>query len=70
MDRFHGTTAAQLEEYRLLERLLREQCHVSKHQDGRPRDDDDDAGECKVPVALKDPGSCPPTRCNRPTTRM
>ena len=55
MDRFHGTTAAQLEEYRLLERLLREQCHVGKHQDGRPRDDDDDAGECKVPVALKDP---------------
>ena len=55
VDRFHGTTAAQLEEYRLLERLLREQCHVGKHQDGRPRDDDDDAGECKVPVALKDP---------------
>ena len=50
VDRFHGTTAAQLEEYR-----LREQCHVGKHQDGRPRDDDDDAGECKVPVALKDP---------------
>ena len=44
VDRFHGTTAAQLEEYRLLERLLREQCHVGKHQDGRPRDDDDDAG--------------------------
>ena len=55
VDRFHGTAAAQLEEYRLLERLLREQCHVGKHQDGRPRDDDDDAGECKVPVALKDP---------------
>ena len=55
VDRFHGTTAAQLEEYRLLERLLREQCHVGKHQDGRPRDDDDDAGECKVSVALKDP---------------
>ena len=55
VDRFHGTTAAQLEEYRLLERLLREQCHVGKHRDGRPRDDDDDAGECKVPVALKDP---------------
>ena len=55
VDRFHGTTAAQLEEYRLLERLLREQCHVGKHQDRRPRDDDDDAGECKVPVALKDP---------------
>ena len=28
---------------------------MGKHQDGRPRDDDDDAGECKVPVALKDP---------------
>ena len=55
MDRFRGTTAAQLEEYRLLERLLREQCHVGKHRDGRPGDDDDDAGECKVPVALKDP---------------
>ena len=51
VDRFHGTTAAQLEEYR----LLLEQCHVGKHRDGRPRDDDDDAGECKVPVALKDP---------------
>ena len=55
VDRFHGTTAARLEEYRLLERLLREQCHVGKHRDGRPGDDDDDAGECKVPVALKDP---------------
>ena len=53
--RFRGTTAAQLEEYRLLERLLRQQCHVGKHRDGRPGDDDDDAGECKVPVALKDP---------------
>ena len=29
--------------YRLLERLLREQCHVGKHQERR--DDDDDAGE-------------------------
>ena len=55
VDRFRGTTAAQLEEYRPLERLLREQCHVGKHRDGRPGDDDDDAGECKVPVALKDP---------------
>ena len=35
VDRFRGTTAAQLEEYRLLERLLREQCHVGKHRDGR-----------------------------------
>ena len=28
---------------------------MGKHRDGRPGDDDDDAGECKVPVALKDP---------------
>ena len=49
VDQFHGTTAAQLEEYRLLERLLREQCHVGKHQDGRPRDDDDDAGNARCP---------------------
>ena len=55
VDRFRGTTAAQLEEYRLLERLLREQCHVGKHRDGRPGDDDDDAGEGKAPVVLKDP---------------
>ena len=57
---------AQLEEYRLLERLLQEQCHVGKHQDGRPRDDDDDAGECKVPVALKDPKQVSAV-LNRPT---
>ena len=31
-----------------------------------PRDDDDDAGECKVPVALKDPKQVSATRCNRP----
>ena len=39
---------------------------MGKHQDGRPGDDDDDAGECKVPVALKGPQAsrCPPTRCN------
>ena len=28
---------------------------MGKHRDGRPGDDDDDAGEGKVPVALKDP---------------
>ena len=57
VDRFHGTTCChQLEEYRLLERLLREQCHVGKHQDlAAPGTMTDDAGECKVPVALKDP---------------
>ena len=55
MDRFRGTAIAQLEEYRLVERLLGEQCHVGKHRDGRPEADDDDAGEVKVPIALKDP---------------
>jgi hypothetical protein len=55
VDRFRGTAAARLEEYHLLERLLREQCHVGRHRDGRPGDDDDDVGEGKVPVALKDP---------------
>ena len=49
VDRFHGTTAAQLEEYRLLERLLREQCHVGKHQDGRPRDDETMLGNARCP---------------------
>ena len=38
-----------LDEYRLLERLLREQCHVGKHQDGRPRDDDDMLGNARCP---------------------
>ena len=52
--RFRGTAAARLEEYQLLERLLREQCHVER-RDGGPGEDDDDAGEEKAPVALKDP---------------
>ena len=55
VDRFRGTDAAKLEEYRLLQRLLREQCQVGKHREGRPGDDDDDAGEGTVPIALKDP---------------
>ena len=55
VDGFRGTDAKDMEEYRLLQRLLREQCQVGRHQDGRPGDDDDDAGEGKVPVALKDP---------------
>ena len=55
VDRLRGTAAAKMEEYRLLERLLREQCHVGRHRDGRPGEEDDDAGEGKVPVALKDP---------------
>ena len=55
VDRFHGTTAAQLEEYRLLERLLREQCVVGNKRDGRPGEGDDDAGEGAVPITLRDP---------------
>jgi hypothetical protein len=55
VDRFRGTPVAEMEEYRLLERLLREQCHVGRHRDGRPNADDDDAGEGKAPIALRDP---------------
>ena len=46
---------AQLEEYRLLERLLREQCAVGNKRDGRPGEGDDDAGEGAVPITLRDP---------------
>ena len=66
VDRFRGTAAARLEEYRLLERLLREQCHVGRHRDGRPGDDDDDAGEGKVPIALKDPKEVRPDSLQSP----
>ena len=52
---FRGTAAAQLEEYRLLERLLREQCVVGNKRDGRPGEGDDDAGEGAVPITLRDP---------------
>ena len=54
VDRFRGTAVAKMEEYGLLERLLHEQCHVGRHRDGRPSADDDDAAECKVPIALKE----------------
>ena len=47
--------AAQLEEYRLLERLLREQCVVGNKRAGRPGEGDDDAGEGAVPITLRDP---------------
>jgi len=63
VDRFRGTAAAKMEEYQLLKRLLSEQCHVGKpvlersegKGDGRPQTGDDDAGEERVPIALKDP---------------
>ena len=42
-----------------------------KHQDGRPRDDDDDAGECKVPVAFEGPeAGVRRLAAIAPTTRM
>ena len=55
VDRFRGTAVAQMDEYGLLERLLREHCHVGRHGDGRPGADDDEAGEGKVPIALREP---------------
>ena len=66
VDRFRGTEAKEMEEYRLLERLLREQCHVGKKRDGRPGEDDDDAGEGKVPIALKDPKEVRPDSLQSP----
>ena len=71
VDGFRGTAAAQLEEYRLLERLLREQCVVGNKRDGRPGEGDDDAGEGAVPITLRDPKEVrsDPIPCNRPTTR-
>jgi hypothetical protein len=66
VDRFRGTPAAEMEEYRLLERLLREQCHVGRHRDGRPETDDDDVGEGKVPIALRDPKEVRPDSLQSP----
>jgi len=55
IDRMRGTAGQGLEEYRLLERLLREQCEVGGKGDGPSGGGDDDAGEGSVPVTLKDP---------------
>jgi hypothetical protein len=55
VDCFRRTAVAKLSEYRLLQRLLREQCRVGRHRDGLPGEDDDDAGEGRVPVSLKAP---------------
>lgn len=54
VQRFRRTEATKLAEYRLLQRLMREQCQVGKHREGQPGDEDDDAGEGTVPIALKD----------------
>jgi hypothetical protein len=50
---YRGTAAASLDEYDLLARLLQEQCEVVR-QKQRPARDDDDHGEGRVPVVLKD----------------
>jgi len=55
IDRMRGTAAQGLEEYRLLERLLREQCEVGGKGDGQPGPGDDDAAEGNVPITIKDP---------------
>jgi hypothetical protein len=48
------TAAASMEEYGLLQRVLREQCEVVEAPQP-PADDDDDQGQGPVPVVLKDP---------------
>ncbi len=50
---FRGTPAEGMEEYGLLQRLLKEQCEVGRGGDGRPGEDDDDVGEGLAPVGLK-----------------
>jgi hypothetical protein len=59
VERFRGTAVVEMDEYRLLERLLREQCRVGRRRDSRPEDDDDDAGEGQVPITLRDPQEVP-----------
>jgi hypothetical protein len=66
VERFKKTGGRKLPEYKLLRRLLQEQCHVGKHGDGRPGDDDDDAGEGRVPVALKAPAEVAPDSLQSP----
>ncbi|HKI84075.1 MAG TPA: hypothetical protein VKA63_07055, partial [Candidatus Krumholzibacteria bacterium] len=66
MDRFKGTDAKEMESYGLMKRVLHEQCHVGRHKHGRPEDDDDDAGEGKVPIALKDPKHIAPGSLQSP----
>lgn len=56
VNRLKGTASEGLEEYRILERLLREQCYIDGKGDGRPGEADDDAGDGSVPITLKKPG--------------
>ena len=66
IDKLRETVAEELEEYRLLERLLHEQCHVGRHDDGRPEEGDDDVGEGKVPITLKSPKEISPDSLQSP----
>jgi Transposase DDE domain/Transposase domain (DUF772) len=66
VNKLKGTAAEELDGYRLLKRLLHEQCHVGRHSDGRPEDGDDDAGEGKVPIALKSPKEIGPDSLQSP----
>lgn len=45
---------SRMEEFKLLERLLSEQCTISAHA-SKPRDDDDDRDDGAAPAELKDP---------------
>jgi hypothetical protein len=51
---FAGTTAATLPEYRLVKRLLAEQCEITAAA-ATPGADDDDADDGGTPVVLKEP---------------
>lgn len=54
-ERFKGHRAiSKMEEYRLLERLLSEQCTIGAHA-CKPHDDDDDKEDGPAPVELKQP---------------
>jgi hypothetical protein len=55
VDRLRGTAAIEMEEYKLLERLLKEQCEIGGKDDGQPAEDDDDASEGSVPITIKKP---------------
>ena len=56
VDRFRGTLLHGADgRVRAVGAMLREQCHVGGHRDGRPGADDADAAEGKVPIALREP---------------
>jgi hypothetical protein len=66
VSRLRGTAAAALDEYRLLERLLWEQCEVGEKGERQPGEGDDDAGEDSVPITLKEPKQVRPDSLQSP----